>query len=228
MAYLISRNAAPAGERRIAGSKLSDREAAANAERIAQGLEPKPPRSHATSIDADLGENAAWNAALQAGEVGLMAPSGPNTTGPDTVTAVVHDDRWWIVYTDVGTPSTPGSPYRKAQPVPNPDWEAEAASYAANCDCGDAEIDRGIAEAAEAGRLLPRSAVVDRRPAPEGDAVPDFMGWDVAEAAARWEAAQAAPGPTVIERPAGPPPSVGGSPTGPGGGTPPIVGPPAG
>lgn len=132
-------------------------------------------RSMSTAIRADMGESAAYNAALRRGEIGLQRPGGANVRGPDFLTAEVdangHVTR--LIVTDAKS-SVRGRFPSPASSMPS-SWNAELQQAIApgRLRLGDAALEAEVRQAFAQGRVSLRQLNVDYSPAGQGN----ITGW---------------------------------------------------
>jgi filamentous hemagglutinin len=132
----------------------------------------RDPRAFGTSIYPSIGEQQAYLASLEKGEVGLQGPGSVNATGNDFVTARINQStgHWEIWITDVET-SQGGSFSKAAPPAIKQPWVDEAldATAAGRLSIpGRPDLDVAIRDAALNGRIRLRFAFVDYSPEGQG------------------------------------------------------------
>ena len=127
-------------------------------------------RAGKTAINADQGENMAFQGAVRQGEIALESPQGVNVNGrPDFITAARDPDgKMWIIETDAKTTSSVESSRPGARPrFPEPElvspetWAARVKAAVERMSLGDAALEAEIIEAYRAGRIWKRQANVD-------------------------------------------------------------------
>lgn len=116
-----------------------------------------------TAIPADLGEAAAYKAALGAGEIGLERPQGVNVAGRADFVTAVRDraGKLWIVANDAKTLVKADSATASGM---KPGWDAQVKAAVDRAKFEDPALGAEIRQAYAEGRVWFRKVTVDRRP----------------------------------------------------------------
>lgn len=135
-----------------------------------QSASAQTTRSVNTAIRADLGESAAYKAALSKGEIGLQRPGGSNVPGVDFITAGKDSTGQMRIYVNDAKTSGVGNFPRPKSAIPAA-WHDEVSDAVSSgrLKVDDPALEAEIRDAAAKGNIVRRQVNVDYSPSGQGN-----------------------------------------------------------